>query len=138
LFRDLIERYDIAHPHAFVDLSVKLLESIASLYTLNGLTNYLKSLGHKVPKNSVADYLAWFEDAYFLFTVRIFSASFSKSNVNPKKIYCIDHAFVRSVTSGILVNSGHQLENIVFVALRRLNNSHVLFGVDSRLDFFTC
>ncbi|HAQ18877.1 MAG TPA: AAA family ATPase [Prolixibacteraceae bacterium] len=121
LFRDLIERYDIAHPKALVDLSRKLLENVASLYTLNGSTNFLKSLGHKVPKNSVAEYLSWFEDAYFLFTVRIFSASISKSNANPKKIYCIDHAFVRSVTSGVLVNSGHLLENIVFVALRRLN-----------------
>ena len=137
LFRDLIERYDIAHPRALVDLSVRLLENIASLYTLNGLTNFLKSLGHKVPKNSVADYLAWFEDAYFLFTVRIFSASFSKSNANPKKIYCIDHAFVRSVTSGILVNSGHQLENIVFVALRRLNNSLYYYktSTNQEIDF---
>ena len=137
LFRDLIERYDISHPRALVDLSVKLLENVASLYTLNGLTNFLKSLGHKVPKNSVADYLSWFEDAYFLFTVRIFSASFSKSNVNPKKIYCIDHAFVRSVTSGILVNSGHQLENIVFVALRRLNNSLYYYktSTNQEIDF---
>jgi predicted AAA+ superfamily ATPase len=137
LFRDLIERYDIAHPRALVDLSVKLLENIASLYTLNGLTNFLKSLGHKVPKNSVAEYLAWFEDAYFLFTMRMFSASFSKSNVNPKKIYCIDNAFVRSVTSGILVNSGHQLENIVFVALRRLNNSLYYYktSTNQEIDF---
>ncbi len=120
LFRDLIERYDISHPRALVDLSRKLLENAASLYTLNGLTNVLKSMGHKVPKNSVAEYLAWFEDAFFLFTVRIFSDSYSKSNANPKKIYCIDHSLIRSVTSGILVNSGHLLENIVFVALRRL------------------
>jgi uncharacterized protein len=137
LFRDLIERYDIAHPRALVDLSVQLLENVASLYTLNGLTKFLKSLGHKVPKNSVADYLAWFEDAFFLFTVRLFSASFSKSNVNPKKIYCIDHAFVRSVTSGILVNSGHQLENIVFVALRRINNSLYYYktSTNQEIDF---
>jgi uncharacterized protein len=121
LFRDLIERYDISHPRAVVDLSRRLVENTASLYTLNGLTNFLKSLGHKVPKNSVAEYLDWFEDAYFLFTVRIFSASYSKSNANPKKIYCIDHAFIRSVSSGILVNSGHLLENIVFIALRMLN-----------------
>ena len=39
--------------------------------------------------------------------------------MNPKKIYCIDHALVRSVSSGILVNSGHLLENLVFTALRR-------------------
>lgn len=66
--------------------------------------------------------MGWFEDAYFLFNVRIFKASFSKSNANQKKIYCVDHAFGRSVTSGILVNSGHLLENIVFVALRRFNS----------------
>ncbi len=119
LFRDLIERYDISHPRAVVDLARRLLENVSSLYTLNGLTNYLQSLGHKVPKSSIADYITWFEDAYFLFTVRLFSASYGKSNANPKKIYSIDHAMIRSVTSGILVNSGHLLENIVYVALRR-------------------
>ena len=122
LFRDLIERYDIAHPRALVDLARRMLENVSSLYTLNGSTNFLKSIGHKVPKNTVSEYLAWFEDAYFLFTVRVFNASFSKSNANPKKIYCIDHSFVRSVASGILLNSGHLLENIVFVALRRLTS----------------
>ena len=67
---------------AIIDLARRLLENAASLYTLNGLTNFLQSQGHKVPKNSVADYLNWFEDAFFLFTVRIFNASVSKSNAN--------------------------------------------------------
>ena len=87
---------------------------------INSLTGYLKSLGHKVPKSSVSDYLEWFEDAYFLFTVRIFDASLARSNTNPKKIYCIDHGLVTSTSSGILVNSGHLLENLVFTALRRI------------------
>ena len=119
LFRDLIERHDIPHPRALVDLAHRLINQAGSLYTLNGLTNFLKSLGHKVPKMSVSDYLMWFEDAYFLFTVRMFDASWHKSNANPKKIYCIDHSLIRSVSTGILVNSGHWLENLVFVALRR-------------------
>jgi hypothetical protein len=88
---------------------------------VNSLTGYLKSLGHKAPKSAVSDYLEWFEDAYFLFTVRIFDASLARSNTNPKKIYCIDHALVPSVSSGMLVNSGHLLENLVFTALRRLH-----------------
>ena len=54
------------------------------------------------------------------FTVRIFDASFARSHANPKKIYCIDHALVTSVSSGLLVNAGHLLENLVFVALRRV------------------
>ena len=120
LFRDLIERYDVSHPRAVIDLARILINAVGSLYTLNRLTNHLKSLGHKVAKMNVAEYIEWFEDAYFLFTVRVYDASYSKSNANPKKIYCIDHALVTSVSSGILVNSGHLLENLVFVALRRV------------------
>jgi predicted AAA+ superfamily ATPase len=120
LFRDLIERHDIPHPKAVIDLAHWLVNNISSLYSVNKLTGYLKSLGHNTPKSSVSDYLAWFEDAYFLFTVHIFDASLARRNTNPKKIYCIDHALVTSVSSGILVNSGHLLENLVFTVLRRL------------------
>ncbi len=120
LFRDLVERHDISHPKAVTDLAHWLIDKTASLYSINNLTGYLKSLGHKVPKSSVSDYLEWFEDAYFMFTVRIFDPSLARSNTNPKKIYCIDHSLVTSVSSGILVNSGHLLENLVFMALRRV------------------
>ncbi len=120
LFRDLIERHDIPHPKAVIDLAHRLVDNIASLYSINNLTGYLKSLGHKAPKSAVSEYLTWFEDAFFLFTVRIFDASLARVNSNPKKIYCVDHALVTSVSSGILVNDGHLLENLVFTALRRV------------------
>ena len=120
LFRDLVERHDVAHPRAVTDLGHWLVDNLASLYSVNRLTGYLKSIGHRVPKSAVSDYLTWFEDAFFLFTVRVFDASVSRANVNPKKIYCVDHGLVTSVASGILVNSGHLLENLVFVALRRV------------------
>ncbi|OGR01322.1 MAG: AAA family ATPase [Deltaproteobacteria bacterium RIFOXYD12_FULL_50_9] len=120
VFRDLIERHDVSHPRAVTDLAHRMIDNTASLYSVNSLTGYLKSLGHAAPKSAVSDYLEWFEDAYFLFTMRIFDASLARSNTNPKKIYCVDHALVTSVSSGVLVNSGHLLENLVFTALRRL------------------
>ncbi|MCD6497031.1 MAG: ATP-binding protein, partial [Deltaproteobacteria bacterium] len=120
LFRDLVERHDISHPKAVKDLAHRLIDNTASLYSINSLTGYLKSLGHKAPKYAVSEYLEWLEDAYFLFTVRIFDASLARSKTNPKKIYCVDHAMVTSVASGILVNTGHLLENLVFGALRRV------------------
>ena len=121
LFRDLVERHDVAHPKAVADLAHWLVDNTASLYSVNRLTGYLKSLGHKAPKSAVSDYLAWFEDAYFLFSVRIFDSSLARSHTNPKKIYCVDHAMVTSVSSGVLVNSGHLLENLAFTALRRIH-----------------
>ena len=120
LLRDLVERHDISHPRAVTDLAHRLVDNTASLYSVNNLTAYLKSLGHKAPKSAVSNYLEWFEDAYILFTVRIFDASLARANTNPKKIYCIDHALVTSISSCILVNSRHLLENLVFTALRRV------------------
>ncbi len=119
LFRDVIERHDIAHPRAVADLAAWLIDNTASTYSVNRLTGYLSALGHKMPKNTVSNVLDPFEDAYFLFTTRIFDASLARSNTNPKKIYCIDHALVRSASSRVLINDGHLLENIVFLALRR-------------------
>jgi hypothetical protein len=134
LFRDLIERHDISHPKAVTDLAYRLVDNAASLYSVNSLTGYLKSLGHKVPKSTVSDYIEWFEDAYFLFTVRIFDASLARANTNPKKIYCVDHSMVTSVSSGILVNSGHLLENLVFAALRRIYPSVYYYKTKSGLE----
>ena len=119
IFRDVIDRHDISHPRALRDLVYKLIDSAGLLYTINRLFGYLKSLNHKLQKSTVSQYLEWLEDSYFLFSVRLFDSSISRSHANPKKIYCIDHAMVNSVSSGILVNSGHLLENLVFIALRR-------------------
>jgi uncharacterized protein len=85
LFRDLMERHDVSHPKAVTDLAHWRVDNTASLYSVNSLTGYLKSLGHKAPTSAVSDYLTWFEDASFLFTVRIFEASLARSNTNPKK-----------------------------------------------------
>ncbi len=137
LFRDLIERHNISHPKAVTDLAHWLVDNTGSLYSINNLTGYLKSLGHKAPKSAVSNYLEWFEDAYVLFTVRIFNASLAKANTNPKKIYCIDHALVTSTSSGILVNSGHLLENLVYIALRRVTPDIFYYktGTGREVDF---
>jgi predicted AAA+ superfamily ATPase len=120
LFRDLIERHNVKNPLAVTDTAYWLINNTASSYTINSLTGHLKSLNHKITKDTVGEYIDWLEDAFFLFSVRIFDASLSRANANPKKIYCIDHALVTSVSSGILVNSGHLLENLIYITLRRI------------------
>ncbi|MFM9195990.1 MAG: ATP-binding protein [Planctomycetia bacterium] len=139
LFRDLVERHDVAHPKAVSDLAHWLANNIASPYSVNRLTGYLKALGHNAPKSAVSDYLAWFEDAFFFFRVRIFDASLARSHSNPKKAYCVDHAVIPSLASGILVNSGHLLENLVFSGLRRAF-PEIFYGKTSggrEVDFVT-
>lgn len=123
IFRDVVERCDAMHPRAVRDVAYRLINSIASPYTINRLTDYLKSQAHRVSKTFVGDILDALEDAYALFSVRLFDPSISRQQVNPKKIYAIDSALVRSVSTGVLVDSGHRLENMVFIDGRRRGRS---------------
>lgn len=119
LHRDVIERFNTAHPQAVIRAGYHLICSAGSLYSVNRITGYLKSLGYKVSKGFVSSCIEWFQDVFFLFSVKIFSPSVTKQNANAKKVYCIDHSLTTSVAPGILRNTGHLLENMVFLHIRR-------------------
>ena len=137
LHRDVIERFDAIHPQAVVQAGYRLINSAGSLYSINRMTSYLKSLGHKISKGFVAACIDWFEDVYFLFSLKIFSQSVAIQNVNAKKVYCIDHAMINSVSSEISANSGHLLENMVFLHLRRMTDSLYYYRTNNgkEIDF---
>ncbi|MDR1856152.1 MAG: ATP-binding protein [Desulfovibrio sp.] len=138
ILRDIVERHDISHPKALSNLMHRLVASIGSLYSVNKLTEYVKSIGYNVPKASISDYLEWIDDAFVLFTVRKYDESFSKSNVNSKKIYCIDHALARSICPKISKDDGHLLENVVFIGLRSMTKSVYYYRTSklTEVDFF--
>lgn len=119
LHRDVIERHDTIHPRAVMHAGYRMISSIASLYSINRMTEYLKSIGHKVSKNFVSACIQWFEDSYFIFSVMIFNLSIAKQNVNAKKAYCVDHSLAMSVSPRLSENKGLLLENLIFTHLRR-------------------
>lgn len=120
ILASIIGHHNISHPRAVMDLAHWLVDNTGSFYAVSHLTDYLKSLGHRVRKSSVVDWLVAFEDAGLLFSVNIFASSPTRISVNPRKVYCIDHALAASVSSGILTNRDSLLENLVFTALRRV------------------
>jgi predicted AAA+ superfamily ATPase len=120
ILASIIGHHNISHPRAVIDLAHWLVDNTGSFYAVSHLTDYLKSLGHRVRKSSVVHWLVAFEDAGLLFSVNIFSSSPTRISVNPRKVYCIDHALAASVSSGILTNRDSLLENLVFIALRRV------------------
>lgn len=120
ILANIIGHHNISHPRAVIDLAHWLVDNTGSFYAVSHLTDYLKSLGYRVRKSSVVDWLVAFEDAGLLFSVNIFSNSPTRISVNPRKVYCIDHAMAASVSSGIITNRDSLLENLVFTALRRV------------------
>ena len=139
IHRDIIERFDAIHPQAVMEAAFRLISSCGSLYSINRITDYLKSLGYKVSKEFVGNVIQWFEDAFFLFSIQLYDVSVTRRNANPKKIYCIDHALVRSVVSNIVKDDGHLLENMVFVDIRRRTNEIYYYRTSrgNEVDFLT-
>ena len=111
----------LSHPKAVTDLAHWLVDNTASLYSVNNLTGYLKSLGHKAPKSAVSDFLEWFEDAFFLFTARDIRRVPGAQQHQPEEDLL---RRPRPGHVGLVGDSGqlgHLLENLVFMALRRLH-----------------
>jgi len=139
IYRDIVERYNVSNPLAIKTTAHWLLNNVGNLYSVNSLVGALKVLGCNISRDTVSNYLNWFEDAYIFFTLKRFDANINRTNMNPKKIYCIDHALVASCCNGILVNSGHLLENLVFIELRRQHHHIYYYRTknDLEIDFVT-
>jgi predicted AAA+ superfamily ATPase len=137
LHRDVIERFDAIHPRAVLHAAYRLISSSASLYSINRVTEYLKSFGYKISKGFVSACIDWFQDVYFLHSVKLFSPSVAKQNVNVKKIYCVDHSLTTSVSPAILANRGHLLENLIFMHLRQRTEELYYYrtGKGQEVDF---
>jgi predicted AAA+ superfamily ATPase len=134
LHRDIIERFNVIHPQAVLHAGYRLISSSASLYSINRVTEYLKSFGFKISKGFVSSCIDWFQDAYFLYSVKMFSPSVNKQNVNVKKVYCIDHSLTTSVSAGILANRAHLLENLIFVHLRQRTENLYYYRTEKRQE----
>ncbi len=119
LFRDLIERHDVSHPRAVTDLAHWLVDNTALIVLRQQPHRVSQVAGPQGSQVRVADYLEWFEDAYFLFTVRLFDPSLARSNTNWKRSTVSITPWsprCRPAFSSIPAI----LENLVFTALRRL------------------
>ena len=132
--RDVVVRHDVRHPRAVNNLAHRLVSSSASLYTTNRLYQYLRSQSHRLSKDFVADCLEWFEDSYFLFSTYIRDQSLNRRQVNPRKIYCVDHGAIRSLIPPSHHDQGRLLETLVFVELRRRGLAPFYYKTDSNYE----
>ena len=137
LHRDIIERFDAIHPQAIIQAAFRLITNVSNSYSLNRITENLKTLGFKISKEFVSSAINWFEDVYFLFSVKLYAKSIVKQNINTKKIYCVDHGLVSSIDPGIKEKLGYLLENIVFSYLRTKTDNIFYYRTKSgkEIDF---
>jgi len=121
IYKDLIERHNIKN-HALVKYLIRyFLSNISNLFSINKVYNDLKSQGYRVSKDALFNYLSYLEDAYCFFSVPLYSDSIRVQQVNPRKIYSVDHGLASASVWSLRKDTGRLLENIVFTHLRRVS-----------------
>jgi uncharacterized protein len=139
IYRDIIERYQITNGQAVKKLLIQCLQNSASLFSINKTYNYFKSQGYVVSKNSLYDFMEYFEDAYCVFSVPLYNFSVKKSELRPKKIYPVDQGLVTAYTVKDLCEEAARQETAVFSFLRRKNKEVYYYqtGTGKEVDFLT-
>jgi predicted AAA+ superfamily ATPase len=117
-YRDVVERHNISDPNRLFFLLKSLIQQSSSLYSVNRITDKMKSLGYRIDKSTVAMAIQWFNDAFCLFSIPCFSESIQKQQINPKKIYSIDNGLIQAIQT-VKIDYGHLLENLIFQELKR-------------------
>ncbi|CAJ36575.1 ATP-binding protein [Methanocella arvoryzae] len=120
--RDVVVRYGLRNAAMVQSLASYLLSNVGSEFSYSKLA---KTFG--VTTKSITEYVSYFEASYMLFTVPMFSCSYRKTLVNPKKVYGIDPGFIKANTVSFTNNNGSLLENIVYLHLRRSHPSGSIF-----------
>ena len=119
LLRDVAERHAIGNLPALRFVLRRLLRSVGSRATANALHQDLKSQNLNLAKDHVYQFLGHFEDVRLLFLVPLHAKSERQRQVNPRKVYAIDHGLVRACVPAGNGDTGHHLENLVYLELRR-------------------
>ena len=116
-FRDVVERYKVRNIELLEELARVVINNAGSLFSYSKTANYLKSLGFKVGKATIREYMRYFQSCYLLFEVPIFSYNIKDRAQYPRKIYAIDTGLKNALSWG--EDWGRICESAVFLKLRR-------------------
>lgn len=133
LIRDIVVRHNIKDVNSLRQLCVFLLSNIGNPISANKLTGMfgIKS------SSTLLDYFSYLQDAYLLEFIPLFDYSLKKQVRNPKKVYAIDLGIYRQNSTLFSDNTGHTLENAVYLHLRQSTKEIYYFQQEGECDFIT-
>jgi len=134
LYRDIAPRFTVKKPLELENLFFYLMSNISSLYTYNKLSKLVE-----ISDKTIKDYLSYFTDAYLLFTIDLFNFSVKRQIKSPKKVYAIDTGMARASSFSFSEDTGHYLENLVFIELKRKGREIYYYKTANDLEVdFAC
>jgi len=124
IYRDIIKRRGIRSSAKMEKMINYFLQNISNLANFSkvGKTVFLST-------DSITEYVKYLQDAFFVFSLSLFSFSLKKQEINPKKIYCVDSGIRNVKGFRFSKDYGRLVENTVFIEIKRKNCANPLLGV---------
>ena len=119
IYRDIVDRYQISNTHALKQLLAHCLRNSSTIFSISKMYNMFKSLGLTIGKNSLYEYMEYFEDAYCIFSLHKFDLSLRKASQSMRKIFTVDQGLITAFTMASAFDQAQQLETALFCYLRR-------------------
>ncbi len=136
VYRDIVDRYRIKN-HALLKHLIKyLFVNMGTLVSFTKLYNDYKSMGYRVSKETLLEYVGYLQEAYAIFTVPIFRNSVKEEQRNPKKVYAVDNGFKLLFDASLSPDYSKLYENLAFLHLRRQTPEVYYFKGKQEVDLY--
>ena len=133
-YRDILDRHRIKARYVLEPMMRQLLEDYAALFSVSTFAKHLASTGLPGSKRTIANYLQYLEEAFFVIANEKFAYSPRRRMMNPRKVYLIDPGF--GLLGGAFTEKrGALLENAVAVELFRQQRRMFYFKERYECDF---
>lgn len=131
LYRDIAVRHNIRNVNGLRELTVYLLSNIGRPVSARRLTG----LFGITATSTITEYFSHVSNSYLVDFVPQFDYSIKAQSRNPKKVYAIDPGIYNQAKTAFSDDSGRQLENAVFLHLRRRHRDIFFFSKQGECDF---
>jgi len=117
-YHDILDRHSVKARPLLENLMRYCVNIAADQFSISAFYRHWERQGFPGSKRTIAAYLLYLEEAFFLIAHEKYSYSPRKRIMNPKRIYLLDHGFM-SLATQFSENRGKALENVAAVELYR-------------------
>ena len=135
---DIIKRFNIKHTSVVEKTLFYLFSAIGNIISFTKISNYLKRLDISIKNETLIKYIQYMLTTFAIYETNKFDWKLGKLFGTTRKYYAVDTGVV-NLYPGMVSNYSKQLENIVFLKLKR-NGKQINFGAlpsGKEIDFIT-
>ncbi len=123
---DMISRFHIKHTVAAEKIFFYLLSATGNIISFTRISNYLSRLGIRIKQETLINYIQYMLKTFAIYETNKFDWKLGKVFETTRKYYAVDTGLV-NLYPGTVANYSKQLENIIFLKLKR-ERKQVYFG----------